>query len=114
MPSNIDIQKVVHALGDSKLMNLDLKLREVVASPAAGLINSVANLEPWDLICYTWVTLIRRRPFNDLVLPVGQLISRRSRVWRAGMSIVRHRVSPLELLAGKGSLPSPARVRSSS
>ena len=77
MPSNIDIQKVVHALGDSKLVNLDLKLREVVASPAAGLINSVANLEPWDLICYTWVTLIRRRPFNDLVLPVGQLISRR-------------------------------------
>ena len=78
MPSNIDIQKVVHALGESKLVNLDLKLREVLASPAAGLINSVANLEPWDLICYTWITLIRRRPFNDVVLPVGQLVSRRA------------------------------------
>ena len=78
MPSNVDIQKVVHALGESKLVNLDLKLRDVLASPAAGLINSVANLEPWDLICYTWVTLIRRRPFNDVVLPAVQLASRRA------------------------------------
>jgi hypothetical protein len=76
MPSNIDIQKVVHALGDSKLMNLDLKLREVVASPAAGLISSVANLEPW-ISSATLGHADCRRPFNDLVLPVGQLISRR-------------------------------------
>jgi hypothetical protein len=73
MPSNIDIQKVIHALGDSKMVNLDLTLREVVASPAVGLVNSVANLEPWDLICYTWITFIRRIPFDDLVIPAETL-----------------------------------------
>ena len=72
MASNIDIQKVVHALGDSKMVNLDVTLREVVASDAVSLINSVAHLEPWELICYTWVTIIRRRPFNELVIPVEQ------------------------------------------
>ena len=73
MPSNIDIQKVMLALDESKLLRLEMPLREVVASPAVGIINSVAHLEPWELICYTWVTLIRRRGFNELVLPVGQL-----------------------------------------
>jgi hypothetical protein len=70
MPSNVDIQKLVHSLADSKMVNLDLKLRDVVASPAAGIINSVAHLEPWELICYTWVTYIRRRAFDEITLPV--------------------------------------------
>ena len=69
MPSNIDVQKVVRALGESKAINLDLTLGEIVSSPAAGLINSVAHIDPWDLICYTWVTLIRRRSFEDVGLP---------------------------------------------
>ena len=73
MPSNIDIQKVIHALGDSKVLNLDVSLREIVASPAASLISSVANLEPWDLICYTWITYIRRRAFDEITLPVGEI-----------------------------------------
>jgi hypothetical protein len=73
MPSNIDIQKVVRTLDESKLMNLDLTLRDIVASPTADLIGSVAHLEPWELICYTWVTLIRRRAFDEITLPVGKL-----------------------------------------
>ncbi len=70
MPSNIDVQKVVLALGDSRVLNLDLSLREVVSSPAVGLINTVADLEPWELICYTWVTYVRRIAFQELVSPV--------------------------------------------
>lgn len=70
MASNIDVQKLVRALDESKLVNLDVTLRDVVQSPAADLIGSVANLEPWELICYTWVTLIRRGPFgNELTIP---------------------------------------------
>jgi hypothetical protein len=69
MASNIDIQKVVRALGEMKAVNLDLTLGQIVASPVAGLINSVANLEPWELICYTWVTMIRRGGFDRVVLP---------------------------------------------
>jgi len=72
MPSNIDVQKVVRALGESKAINLDLTLGEIVSSPAAGLINSVASLDPWDLICYTWVTLVRRRGFDEISLPAVQ------------------------------------------
>jgi hypothetical protein len=72
MPSNIDVQKVVRALGESKAINLDLTLGEIVSSPAAGLINSVASLDPWDLICYTWVTLIRRRGLDEIGLPAVQ------------------------------------------
>lgn len=71
MPSNIDIQKVVQALGESKVVNLDITLREIVASPAVSIISSVANLEPWELICYTWVTYIRRRAFDEITLPVA-------------------------------------------
>jgi len=73
MPSNIDIQKLVLALGESKMINLDASLREIVASPVGGLVNSVANFEPWELICYTWVTYIRRRAFDELTLPVGRV-----------------------------------------
>ncbi len=73
MASNVDIQKVVRALGEMKAVNLDLTLGQIVASPVAGLINSVANLEPWELICYTWVTLIRRGGFDRAVLPEKQL-----------------------------------------
>lgn len=69
MASNVDIQKVVRALGEMKAVNLDLTLGQIVASPVAGLINSVANLEPWELICYTWVTLIRRGGFDRGVNP---------------------------------------------
>jgi hypothetical protein len=75
MPSNIDVQKVVRALHESKAVNLDLTLGQIVASPAVGLINSVANLEPWELICYTWVTFLRRRFPGDLVLPVDRQIA---------------------------------------
>jgi hypothetical protein len=70
MASNVDIQKVVRALGEMKAVNLDLTLGQIVSSPAAGLINSVAHLEPWELICYTWVTLIRRGAFDRVVLPI--------------------------------------------
>lgn len=73
MASNIDIQKVVHLMGESKLINLDVSLREVVSSDAVSLINSVSHFEPWELICYTWITYIRRRGFNEHVLPVGEL-----------------------------------------
>jgi hypothetical protein len=73
MPSNIDIQRVMLALDESKLVRLEMPLRDIVASPAVGIINTVANLEPWELICYTWVTLIRRRGFNELVAPIGQV-----------------------------------------
>ena len=69
MASNVDIQKLVRALDESKLINLDVSLREIVASPVADLIGSVANLEPWELICYTWVTLIRRGGFEDMIQP---------------------------------------------
>ena len=69
MASNIDIQKVMHALGESKLINLDMSLREVVESSGVSVVNSVAHLEPWDLICYTWVTFLRRRGFDDRVVP---------------------------------------------
>jgi hypothetical protein len=69
MPSNIDIQKVIRALHESKAINLDLTLAQIVSSPAVGMVNSVANLEPWELICYTWVTMIRRRFPDDMVLP---------------------------------------------
>jgi hypothetical protein len=68
MASNIDVRKVVSALADSKAVNLDMSLRDLVASPAVDLVNSVANLEPWELICYTWVTLIRRDAFDARVI----------------------------------------------
>lgn len=77
MPSNVDIQKLILALGDSKAVNLDISLREIVASPAGSLINSVANLEPWELICYTWVTYIRRRAFDEITLPAGRRVGGR-------------------------------------
>lgn len=77
MPSNIDIQKLILALGDSQVVNLDISLREIVASPATGLVNSVASLEPWDEICYTWVTFIRRRAFDEITLPVGSDVVQR-------------------------------------
>ncbi len=70
MASNVDIQKVILALGESKAINLDITLHDLVASRSAELIGSVANLEPWEMICYTWVTYIRRRPFNEVVLPM--------------------------------------------
>jgi hypothetical protein len=72
MGSNVDVQKVMRALHESKAVNLDLTLGQIVASPAVGLINSVANLEPWELICYTWVTYLRRRGFDDNVLQGGR------------------------------------------
>ena len=73
MPSNIDIQKVINTAGDGKIINLDLSLREVVGSHTTSIINSVANLEPWDLICFTWVVMIRRRAFDELTNPAGKL-----------------------------------------
>jgi hypothetical protein len=76
MTSNIDIQKLVLSLGDSKIVNLDATLRDIVASPSGSFINSVANLEPWELICFTWVTFIRRRAFDELTLPIGRDITR--------------------------------------
>jgi hypothetical protein len=74
MASNIDVQKVIRALGDMKAVNLDLTLGQIVASPVAGMINSVAHLEPWEWICYTWVTVIRRGSFDRVVLPVERQI----------------------------------------
>jgi hypothetical protein len=73
MASHIDIQRVLQTLGDSKIVNLDMSLREIVASPTGQMINAAANLEPWDLICYTWVTLIRRRAFDELTIPVARV-----------------------------------------
>ena len=74
MRSNVDVQKVLGALHESRAVNLDLTLREIVASPAVSLINSVAHLEPWELICYTWVTFLRRRGLDENVLPGGREI----------------------------------------
>jgi hypothetical protein len=76
MPSNIDVQKVVRALHESKAVNLDLTLGQIVASPAVSLVNSVANLEPWELICYTWVTFLRRSFLDERVLPAGREVPR--------------------------------------
>ena len=61
MASNIDVQKVIHSLGEAKMVNLDMSLRDIVDSRAVGMVNEHAHLEPWDLICYTWITYIRRR-----------------------------------------------------
>lgn len=72
MRSNVDVQKVVRALHESKAVNLDLSLADIVASPAVSLINQAANFEPWELICYTWVTFLRRRTFDENVLPGGR------------------------------------------
>jgi hypothetical protein len=77
MSSNVDIQKLVLSLGESKIVNLDASLRDIVSSPAGSYINSVANLEPWELICYTWVTFIRRRAFDEITLPIGRDFARR-------------------------------------
>lgn len=77
MPSNVDIQKLLLALGETKMVNLDASLREIVASPVGSIVNSVANLEPWDLICYTWITLVRRHAFDQITLPVGKGAGRR-------------------------------------
>jgi hypothetical protein len=77
MTSNVDIQKLILAMGDTKIVNLDASLREIVASPAGNYINTVANLEPWDLICYTWITFIRRRAFDEITLPIGREVLRR-------------------------------------
>ena len=71
MRSNIDIQKLILAMGDSKFINLDVSLREIVSSPSVSLVNSVAGLEPWELICYTWITFLRRRAFDEITLPIG-------------------------------------------
>jgi hypothetical protein len=74
MASNVDIQKVVRTLGEMKAVNLDLTLGQIVSSPVAGLIGSVAHLEPWELICFTWVTLIRRGSFEHVGFPVERQI----------------------------------------
>jgi hypothetical protein len=73
MPSNVDIQKVLQVMGDTNIVNLDISLREIVASEAVSLINAAANLEPWELICYTWITYIRRQPFNEVVFPIEEI-----------------------------------------
>ena len=71
MPRSIDVAKVIHAAGESKFINLDLTVREVVGS---SLIGSVAGLdEPWDLICADWITVIRRGPRFDSVLEIAEL-----------------------------------------
>jgi hypothetical protein len=69
MRSDIDIQKIILSMGESRFINLDVSLREVVESSAVSIVNSAANLEPWELICYTWVTYIRRHPFEELTQP---------------------------------------------
>lgn len=76
MASNIDIQRLILAMGDAKMVNLDISLREVVGSHAGTLIGSVANLEPWELICYTWVTYIHRRAFDEITIPIDQKVIR--------------------------------------
>ena len=71
MPRSIDVAKVIHAAGESKFINLDLTVREVVGS---SLIGSVAGLdEPWDLICADWISVIRRGPRFDSVLEIAEL-----------------------------------------
>lgn len=67
----IDVAKVMQAAGDSKVINLDLSVRQVASS---SLINSVAGLdEPWDLICADWISIIRRGPRFDSVLEIAEL-----------------------------------------
>lgn len=67
----IDVAKVMQAAGDSKVINLDLSVRQVASS---SLINSVAGLdEPWDLICADWISIIRRGPRFDSILEIAEL-----------------------------------------
>ncbi len=66
MPRAIDVAKVLQAAGESKIINLDLTLKQVASS---GIIGQVGYLdEPWDLICADWITFIRRGPRFDSVL----------------------------------------------
>lgn len=67
----IDVAKVMQAAGESKVINLDLSVRQVASS---SLINAVAGLdEPWDLICADWISIIRRGPRFDSVLEIAEL-----------------------------------------
>ena len=71
MARSIDVAKVMQAAGDSKVLNLDMSVREVASS---SLFGSVAGLdEPWDLICADWITIIRRGPRFDSVLEIAEL-----------------------------------------
>jgi hypothetical protein len=89
MPRSIDVAKVVAAAGETKVLNLDLSIREVANS---SLMNSIAGLdEPWDLICADWITVIRRGPRFDSVLEVIELAS-----------TLRQSIGAIEQRAGNG------------
>jgi hypothetical protein len=71
MPRAIDVAKVLQLASESKLVNLDVNLKEVAKS---GLVGFGAHLdEPWDLICADWMTVIRRGPRFDSVIDVAEL-----------------------------------------
>jgi hypothetical protein len=71
MRRQIDIGKVVQLAGETKALNLDIPVRELVSSRLVDVVSS-AN-EPWDLICADWITLIRKGPRLDSVLELGGL-----------------------------------------
>ena len=71
MPRPIDVSKVLQAASESKVLNLDLSLKQIASSGIFGAVGFID--EPWDLICADWVTLIRRGPRFDSVIDVIRL-----------------------------------------
>jgi hypothetical protein len=71
MPRPVDVAKVLQLAGETKLLNLDIALKDVAKS---GLASFGANFdEPWDLICADWMTVIRRGPRFDATLEITEL-----------------------------------------
>jgi hypothetical protein len=71
MPRAIDVAKVLQLASESKLVNLDVSLKDVAKS---SLLGFGAHLEePWDLICADWMTVIRRGPRFESVSELGDL-----------------------------------------
>jgi len=74
MSRNLEVEKIMKNVAESKLVNLDLPMREIINSGVTGVMS--ASDEPWDLICYTWVTLIHRGPISsiDEILALSRVI----------------------------------------
>ncbi len=64
MSHNLEVSKILKHLEESKLINFDVPLRELASSEVIGIIS--ASDEPWELICYTWVTYIHRGPISSI------------------------------------------------
>jgi hypothetical protein len=59
MPRQIDVQKVLLQTGESKFLNLDVSVGDLVRSDAFG---SLVAFDDIDVICADWIMVFRKGP----------------------------------------------------